>query len=99
VTISGSTFEYNGSLGMGTAGVNGLTVTGCTFRYNSATGVVYNTNTLNCKHNGNMSYGNYARLGSKVRTPFTPTGWTSKIERDVLMRNGAQVVVGTNNFK
>jgi hypothetical protein len=99
VTISGSTFEYNGSLGMGTVGVNGLTVTGCTFRYNSATGVVYNTNTLNGKHNSNMSYGNYTRLGAKVRTPFTQTGWTSKIERDVLMRNGAQIVVGTNNFK
>ena len=99
VTIKGSTFEYNGSLGMGTVGINGLTVTGCTFRYNSATGVVYNTNTLNCKHNGNMSYGNYTRLGAKVRTPFTQTGWSSKIERDVLMRNGAQVVVGTNNFK
>ncbi|MCC8363685.1 right-handed parallel beta-helix repeat-containing protein [Lysobacter sp. A6] len=99
VTITGCTLEYNGSLGMGTVGINGLTVTNNTFRYNSATGVVYNTNTLNGKHNGNMSYSNYTRLGAKTRTPFTQTGWSSKIERDVLLRNGAQVVIGSNNFK
>jgi polygalacturonase len=99
VTIKGCTMEYNGSLGMGTAGITGLTVTGNTFRFNSATGVVYNTNTKSCTHSGNMSYSNYTRLGAKTRTPFTQTGWSSKIERDVLMRGGAQVTVGTNNFK
>ena len=99
VTLDGNTFEYNGSLGMGTVGISGLTVTNNIFRFNSATGVVYNTNTVNAKHNNNMSYSNYTRLGAKTRTPFTQTGWTSKIERDVLLRNGATTVVGTNNFK
>jgi hypothetical protein len=99
VTIDKCTLEYNGSLGMGTVGVSGLTVTGNTFRFNSATGVVYNTNTTNAKHSGNLSYSNYTRLGAKTRTPFTQTGWSTKIERDVLMRNGAAVAVGTNNFQ
>ena len=99
VTLDGNTFEYNGSLGMGTVGISGLTVTNNIFRFNSATGVVYNTNTTNAKHNNNLSYSNYTRLGAKTRTPFTQTGWTSKIERDVLLRNGATTVVGTNNFK
>jgi polygalacturonase len=99
VTIDACTLEYNGSLGMGTVGVSGLTVINNIFRYNSATGVVYNTNTTNAKHSNNLSYGNYTRLGAKVRTPFTQTGWSSKIERDVLLRNGATTVIGTNNFQ
>ena len=99
VTITGCTLEKNGSLGMGTNGCTNLTFTNNLVRENSATGVVYNTGTNGVNHSNNLSYQNYTRLGAKVRTPFTQTGWSSKIERDVLMRNGAQVVVGTNNFK
>jgi polygalacturonase len=99
VTFDGCTFERNGSLGMGTVGIAGLTVKNSTFRLNSATGVVYNTATTQCTHTNNMSYQNYTRLGAKVRTPFTQTGWSSKIERDVLIRGGALVTVGTNNFQ
>ena len=99
ITITGCTLEKNGSLGMGTNGTTGLTITKNTFRLNSATGVVYNTGTTNVNHSGNLSYQNYTRLGAKVRTPFTQTGWTSKIERDILMRNGAVCTIGTNNYQ
>jgi polygalacturonase len=100
ITITGSTLELNGSLGLGTNGVNGLTVTNNTIRSNSATGIVYNDGTKNLNHSGNLSYGNYTRLGAKVRTPFTQTGWTSKIERDILIRGVTSgIVVGSNNFK
>jgi hypothetical protein len=100
VTITGCTLELNGSLGMGTNGITGLTVTNNVFRSNSATGVVYNDGTKNLTHSGNLSYGNYTRLGAKVRTPFTQTGWTSKIERDVLIRGiTSGIVIGTNNFQ
>ena len=96
---TGCTLEKNGSLGMGTNGTTGLTITKNTFRLNSATGVVYNTGTTNVNHSGNLSYQNYTRLGAKIRTPFTQTGWSTKIERDILMRNGATPTIGTNNYQ
>ncbi|BCT93253.1 hypothetical protein LYSHEL_22760 [Lysobacter helvus] len=100
ITITQSTLELNGSLGMGTNGVNGLTVTNNTVRSNSATGIVFNDGTKNLNHSGNLSYGNYTRLGAKVRTPFTQTGWTSKIERDILIRGTTSgIVIGSNNYK
>jgi hypothetical protein len=99
VTITGCTLERNGSLGMGTVGVSGLKFTNNIVRYNSATGVVYNTDTRSITHSGNLSYGNYTRLGIKTRTPFTLTGWASKIERDVLRRSNYSLTIGTNNYK
>jgi hypothetical protein len=99
VTITQCTMERNGSLGMGTNGISGLKVTNNTIRYNSATGVVYNTGTRSVTHSGNLSYGNYTRLGTKTRTPFTLTGWASKIERDVLWKSDYTRTIGTNNYK
>jgi len=100
ITITKSTLEYNGSLGMGTNGCSYLTITNNTIRYNSATGVVYNDGTANVNHSGNLSYGNYTRLGARVRTPFTLTGWASKIERDILRRGiYTNVPIGTNNYQ
>ena len=99
VTITGCTLERNGSLGIGTNGISGLKVTNNTIRYNSATGVVYNTGTRNLTHSGNMSYGNYTRLGTKTRTPFTMTGWSTKIERDILRKSDYALTIGTNSYK
>ncbi|NUS38866.1 MAG: twin-arginine translocation signal domain-containing protein [Lysobacter sp.] len=100
IVLTGNTFEYNGSLGLSTYYCSGVTVTSNTFRYNSATGVVYNAGTRNLSHGSNMSYGNYTRLGIKTRTPFTQTGWSSKIERDVLIRSSTGTVsIRTNNYK
>jgi len=99
VTITGCTLERNGSLGIGTNGISGLKVTNNTIRYNSATGVVYNTGTRNLTHSGNLSYGNYTRLGTKTRTPFTLTGWSTKIERDVLRKSDYALTIGTNSYK
>jgi len=100
VTIARCMLEANGSLGMGTNGCSDLTVTHNTFRYNSATGVVYNDGTSNVAHDANLSYGNYARLGSVARTPFTLTGWTSKVERDILMRGTlSDVRILTNDYR
>ena len=72
---------------MGTNGCSGIKFTNNTVRYNSATGVVYNDGTRTVTHSGNLSYGNYTRLGTKTRTPFTLTGWASKIERDILRKS------------
>ena len=73
---------------------------GNTVRNNSATGVLINDGTSGCQVHGNLSYGNYNRLGSKVRTPFTLTGWASKIERDILLRGTlTAVTIGTNNYQ
>ena len=100
VTITKNRFEYNGSLGMSTYYCSGITVTGNTFRYNRATGVVYNSSSRNVTHSGNLSYCNYTRLGARTRTPFTMTGWSSKIERDILIRSSTgSVSIRTNNYK
>ncbi|NUS60913.1 MAG: hypothetical protein HOQ01_08195 [Lysobacter sp.] len=99
VTIAGNTIERNGSLGIGTNGIATLKVMYNVIRYNSATGVVYNTGTRYLIHRGNVSYGNYTRLGSKSRTPFTLTGWSTKIERDVLRRSNYALTIGTNKYQ
>ena len=99
VTVKGCTIERNGSLGIGTNGVSTLKILNNTIRYNSATGVVYNDGTRYVTHSGNLSYGNYTRLGTKTRTPFTLTGWASKIERDILRRSNYSISIGTNNYK
>ena len=99
VTLSGCTLERNGSLGMGTNGVSTLKVVNSTFRYNSATGVVYNTGTSGVTHSGNLSYQNYTRLGARSRTPFTLTGWSSKIERDILWKSSYSRTIGTNKYQ
>ena len=100
ITLTRNTLEYNTSLGMGTVGCSGLTVTNNVIRYNGTTGVVYNDGTKNVNHSANLSYGNYSKLGSRVRTPFTLTGWASKIERDILLRGTlTAVAIGTNNYQ
>jgi polygalacturonase len=100
ITITKCMLERNGSLGMSTNGCSGINFTANTVRYNSATGIVYNDGTTNVSHSGNLSYGNYARLGSKVRTPFTLTGWATKIERDILLRGTqSNVKILTNNYQ
>jgi polygalacturonase len=100
VTVTKSVLEYNGSLGMSTHYCTGITLTGNTFRFNSATGIVINDGTQNLVHAGNLSYSNYTRLGAKTRTPFTLTGWTSKIERDILMRGTlTNVQIQLNNYQ
>ena len=100
VTVTKSVVEYNGSLGMSTYGCSGIRLTGNTVRWNSATGIVIDDGTQNLTHSGNVSYCNYSRLGAKTRTPFTLTGWASKIERDILKRGTlTNVVIGTNNYQ
>ena len=100
IVLTKNTFEYNGSLGMSSYYCSGLTLTGNTFRYNSATGIVFNAGTRNVTHSGNLSYCNYTRLGAKTRTPFTLTGLSSKIERDILNRSGSSsIAVKTNSYK
>lgn len=100
VTITKCMIERNGSLGISTLGCSGVNVLSNTVRYNSATGIVFNDGTTNTVHNGNLSYGNYTRLGIKVRTPFTQTGWSTKIERDVLIRGTtSNVAIRTNNYQ
>jgi polygalacturonase len=100
VSVVGNVMEHNGSLGMSTHGCSGISVTGNTVRYNSATGIVFNSGSRNVTHSGNLSYCNYTRLGAKTRTPFTLTGWASKIERDILNRSGgSSIYIKTNNYK
>jgi parallel beta-helix repeat protein len=100
VTLTKSTIEYNGSCGVVTTGCSYIKLVGNTVRYNSATGVFFQDGTLNSSISGDLSYGNYTRLGIKVRTPFTLTGWASKVERDILLRGTLTgTAVLTNNYQ
>ncbi|HEV8694183.1 MAG TPA: right-handed parallel beta-helix repeat-containing protein [Lysobacter sp.] len=100
VTVTKCVIESNGSLGMSTHYCSGINVTGNTVRYNSATGIVFNDGSSDVSHSGNLSYGNYARLGIKTRTPFALTGWATKIERDILLRGTlTNVKILTNNYQ
>ena len=100
IVVASCVMERNGSLGMSTYGASRITVSGNTFRYNSATGVVYNDGTRDVAHRWNWSYGNYTRLGIRTRTQFTQTGWSSRIERDILLRGDRyNVNIGVNYYK
>lgn len=100
VSVRRCTLEANGSLGMSTSGCSNIEFTSNLVRNNSATGVVYNDGTSGVSHSGNISYGNYARLGSIDRVDFTLDGWSSKIERDILLRGTlSDVRILTNYYR
>jgi polygalacturonase len=100
VTVTKSLIEYNGSLGVSTSYCDDIALTWNTVRWNSATGIVINDGTRNLVHNNNLSYCNYSRLGATARAPFCQFGWTSRIERDILMRGAlTNVQIQTNNYQ
>jgi parallel beta-helix repeat protein len=99
VTLRGCTIERNGSCGAATSYCSGVTFTGNTVRYNSATGIFLREGSSNCSVSGGLSYGNYTRLSTLTRSPFTLTGWSSKDERDILIRSTTGTRIGTNSYK
>ena len=100
VTVTGCTIEKNNSNGVTTHGCSGIKFTGNTVRYNSATGLRIDDGTSNIVVSGNTFYGNYARQGIKTRTQFTQTGWSSKVERDMLIRGTTSAVqILSNTYK
>ena len=99
VTLNKCVIERNGSCGAATSYCSAVHFTGNTVRYNSATGIYLREGSSSCTVSGGLSYGNYTRLGTQTRTPFTLTGWASKIERDILIRSTTGTKIGTNNYK
>ncbi|HEX2595192.1 MAG TPA: right-handed parallel beta-helix repeat-containing protein [Luteimonas sp.] len=99
VTLDKCVIEYNGSCGAATSYCSAVKFTGNTVRYNSATGLFIREGSSNCSVSGGLSYGNYTRLGTKTRSPFTQTGWSSKVERDILIRSASGTRIGTNSYK
>jgi parallel beta-helix repeat protein len=99
VTLSNCVIERNGSCGAATSYCSAVHFTGNTVRYNSATGIYLREGSSNCTVSGGLSYGNCTRLGIKTRSPFTLTGWASKVERDILIRSTTGTKIGTNSYK
>lgn len=100
VTMTGCTVEKNGSCGAVTNYCSGIHLLANTVRYNSATGVFIRDGSSSVTVSGGLSYGNYTRNGTITRSPFTLTGWASKIERDVLIRGTVSgIAIKTNNYK
>jgi parallel beta-helix repeat protein len=99
VTLNKCVIERNGSCGAATSYCSAVHFTGNTVRYNSATGIFLREGSSNCTVSGGLSYGNYTRLGIKTRSPFTLTGWASKVERDILIRSTTGTKIGTNSYK
>lgn len=98
VTIRGCTVEDNGSCGIVTRNAKATYIVNSTIRNNSATGLFIQEGTQNCQVSQNTFYGNYHRLGTVTRTPFQMSGWSSAIERDILMQGAMSDIRITTNF-
>lgn len=98
VTVRGCTVERNGSCGIVTVDAVATYLHHNTIRYNSATGVFIQDGTKNCQVSANTFYGNYTRLGVKTRTAFDQSGWSSKVERDILIRGTTSDIRITTNY-
>ena len=100
VTLKSCVIERNGSCGAVTNYCSGIHFIGNTVRYNSATGIFIRDGSSGVSVTGALSYGNYTRNGTLTRSPFTLTGWASKIERDVLIKGTvSSISILTNNYK
>lgn len=87
VLVAEVTVEVNDSNGFYAHNARGLVVETSRFLTNSATGAIF-SRCPDYIYRNNQSGFNYARSPlSQPRTPFTQTGWTSKIQRDVLLKN------------
>lgn len=98
VTIRSCIVEDNGSCGIVTRNAVATYITQSTIRNNSATGIFIQDGTKNCQISQNTSYGNYNRLGTVTRTPFQMSGWSSRIERDILIQGDVSDIRITTNF-
>jgi polygalacturonase len=99
VTLYRNTIERNNSCGVVTVGCYSVKIISNTIRYNGATGIYVQDGTNVCRIASNTSYGNYANLSIINRTDFTLTGWSSKIERDILRKNYSNLTIATNYYK
>ncbi|MFC3267547.1 right-handed parallel beta-helix repeat-containing protein [Vulcaniibacterium thermophilum] len=100
VTVRNCTIERNGSCGLVTVGARSVTISANTVRDNSATGIFIQDGTNGCTISGNTFYDNYLRLGDQDRTAFTLTGYSSRIERDILRRGTITgLTIGTNYYR
>ena len=86
-TIRSCTVENNGSCGIVTVGTTGMQIVSNTIRLNSATGVYIQDGSNDVEIGQNVFYGNYARNGIIDRVDYTMTGWTTKVERDILIKS------------
>ncbi|KGQ19836.1 hypothetical protein LF41_2339 [Lysobacter dokdonensis DS-58] len=99
-TIRRCTVMNNGSCGIVTVGSTAMTITQCSVRMNSATGIYLQDGTSGCDISQNTFYGNYARNGIVDRSDFSMSGYSSKVERDILVRGiTSNIAVGTNYYK
>ncbi|WP_407354022.1 right-handed parallel beta-helix repeat-containing protein [Luteimonas sp. R10] len=100
VTVRRCTVENNGSCGIVTVGAIATYLALNTIRNNSATGIFIQDGTRNCQVSQNTSYGNYNRLGTLTRTPFSMSGWSKKIERDLLIQGTvSDIRITTNHYR
>ena len=99
-TINRCTVTQNGSCGIVTVGTTAMTITNCDVRMNSATGIYLQDGTSGADIRDNTFYGNYARNGIIDRADFSMTGYSSKVERDILVRGiTSDIRVGLNYYK
>lgn len=100
VTVKGCTIEDNTSCGVVTQGCSSISITGNLIRNNRATGIFIQDGTQYCTISSNTFFNNYRRLGDRDRVDFTQSGWSSKIERDILIRGTVTgIKVLTNYYK
>lgn len=84
ITVRNCVIEKNGSCGLVTVGARTVYIVGNTVRDNVATGIFIQDGTRNCQISQNRFYRNYTRNGVQERADFSMSGWSSRIERDIL---------------
>jgi hypothetical protein len=98
VTIKNCIVEENNSCGIVSLGSKSISLLSNHIRNNAATGLRIDTGTVGLICSQNTFFNNYKRLGNRDRINFTQTGWTSKIDRDILVIKGSSSVSIQTNY-
>lgn len=91
--------ELNTSNGFYAAGASEVVVTGAEVRYNGRTGLVVGPRVATLSVDQCVFTRNQTKLADPNRTPFEQTGWTGRLDRDILISAAATgVTIGTNRY-
>ncbi len=86
ITIKDCSLTGNKTCGVVVIGCDNVQVISNTIQENGLTGVLISTTATNTKVSENTFRNNYNKNQDRMRSPFTLTGWATKIESDILIQ-------------
>lgn len=100
VTIRACTIEGNGNCGIVTVACSATYIASNTVRNNAFHGLSVQDGTRNCQVSQNTFYGNNAAAYPGTRAPFTQTGWSERVARDIALSGAiADLRITTNYYR